>query len=71
MNAYQISDVEFEPILMLTDHHERAISQFQLALAEGMLSLSGHLYWTVRTAASKRRREHNTQPLALLHGNRW
>jgi hypothetical protein len=36
MNVYQVSDVEFEPILMLTDHHERAISQFQLALVEGL-----------------------------------
>jgi hypothetical protein len=36
MNIYQVSEVEFEPILMLSDHHERAISQFQWALAEGL-----------------------------------
>ena len=36
MNVYQVSDVEFDPILLLTDHHERAISKFQLALAEGL-----------------------------------
>ena len=36
MNVYQVSEVEFEPILMLSDQHERAISQFQLALAEGL-----------------------------------
>lgn len=36
MNVYKVNDVEFDPIFMLTDHHERAISQFQLALAEGL-----------------------------------
>ena len=36
MNVYQVSNVEFDPILLLTDHHERAISKFQLALAEGL-----------------------------------
>lgn len=36
MNVYQVSDIEFEPIIMLTDHHERAISKFQWALAGGL-----------------------------------
>jgi hypothetical protein len=36
MNVYQVSDVEFDPLLMLTDHHERAINRFQWALAGGL-----------------------------------
>ncbi|QPC99737.1 hypothetical protein [Qipengyuania soli] len=36
MNVYQVSNIEFEPIVMLTDHHERAISKFQWALAGGL-----------------------------------
>lgn len=35
MNVYQVTEIEFEPIIMLTDHHERAISKFQWALAGG------------------------------------
>lgn len=33
MNVYKISDLDFEPIIMLSDHHERAISKFQWSLA--------------------------------------
>lgn len=33
MNVYQVSEIEFEPLVILTDHHERAIGKFQWALA--------------------------------------